>query len=124
VNGGIAFGFTLASSSRELCNVVTDRPIWRISTSGWPASRSAHPPLAAAVTTVFTTHATATGPVPRRRQIRIVYEQLAVLNGDARRTKYQILPRHLIEKAAAQLGRRLHDRQRSDGARGVTASWA
>src|SRR5206468_8946547 len=101
VNEVIAFGFTLAEFFRELTSVVTDRPIlahfheWM---SGVAVPRIAH--LRLPVITVFTTHATLLGRYIANDN-PYFYEHLPFLNGDAEAEKYQILPRHQIEKAAA-----------------------
>jgi glycogen(starch) synthase len=101
VNEVVAFGFTVAEFFRELCSVVTDRPIlahfheWM---AGLAVPRLAHMRLP--VTTVFTTHATLLGRYLAGDN-PYFYEHLPFLNGDAEAAKYQILPRHLIEKSAA-----------------------
>src|SRR3989440_5081596 len=94
VNEVIAFGFTLAEFFRELCRVVTDRPIvahfheWM---SGVAVPRIAHMRLP--VTTVFTTHATLLGRYLANDN-PYFYDHLPFLNGDAEAGKNRILPRH------------------------------
>jgi glycosyltransferase involved in cell wall biosynthesis len=101
VNDVVAFGFTVAEFFRELSNVVTDRPIlahfheWM---GGVAVPRIAH--LKMPISTVFTTHATLLGRYLASDN-PCFYEHLPFLNPDAEAAKYNIYPRHAIEKAAA-----------------------
>jgi len=101
VNEVISFGFTVAEFFRHLTEIVTDRPIlahfheWM---GGVAVPRLAHMRLP--VTTVFTTHATLLGRYLANDKANF-YEHLNQFDGDAEATRYQILPRHQIEKAAA-----------------------
>ncbi len=101
VNEVIAFGFTVAQFFQELSSLMTDRPIlahfheWM---GGVAVPRIAH--LRLPVTTVFTTHATLLGRYLAGDN-PYFYEHLPFLSGDDEARKYNILPRHQIEKAAA-----------------------
>lgn len=101
VNDVVAFGFTVADFFRELSKQVTDRRIvahfheWM---GGVAVPRIAHERLN--VTTVFTTHATLLGRYLASDNPNF-YDQLGYLNPDAEATRYNIYPRHAIEKAAA-----------------------
>lgn len=101
VNEVTAFGFTVAQFFQELSNIVKDRPLlaqfheWM---GGVAIPRMAHMRLP--VTTVFTTHATLLGRYLAGDNPHF-YEHLAFFNGDTEAAKYQILSKHLIEKAAA-----------------------
>jgi glycogen(starch) synthase len=101
VNEVIAFGFTVTQFLQELSSLMTDRPIlahfheWM---GGVAVPRIAH--LRLPVTTVFTTHATLLGRYLAGDN-PYFYEHLPFLNGDDEARKYNILPRHQIEKAAA-----------------------
>lgn len=101
VNDVVAFGFTVAEFFRALSNVVTDRPIlahfheWM---GGVAVPRIAH--LRLSISTVFTTHATLLGRYLASDN-PYFYDHLPFLNADAEAAKYNIYPRHAIEKAAA-----------------------
>ncbi len=101
VNETVAFGFVVAEFFRELSNVAGNRSIlahfheWM---AGVAVPRIAH--LKLPVTTVFTTHATLLGRYLAGDNPHF-YEHLPFLNADAEAVKYQILPRHQIEKTAA-----------------------
>lgn len=101
VNDVVAFGFTVTEFFRELSNVVTDRPIlahfheWM---GGVAVPRIAH--LRLPISTVFTTHATLLGRYLASDN-PYFYDHLPFLNADAEAAKYNIYPRHAIEKAAA-----------------------
>jgi glycogen(starch) synthase len=101
VNEVIAFGFTVAQFFQELSSLMTDRPIlahfheWM---GGVAVPRITH--LRLPVTTVFTTHATLLGRYLAGDN-PYFYDHLPYLNGDDEARKYNILPRHQIEKAAA-----------------------
>ena len=101
VNEVVAFGFTVTEFFRELSSLMTDRPIlahfheWM---GGVAVPRIAH--LRLPVTTVFTTHATLLGRYLAGDN-PYFYDHLPFLSGDDEARKYNILPRHQIEKAAA-----------------------
>ena len=104
VNEVVAFGFTVAEFFRELAsvaNVAGSRSIlahfheWM---GGVAVPRIAH--LKLPITTVFTTHATLLGRYLASDN-PYFYQHLPFLNADAEAQKYNILPRHQIEKAAA-----------------------
>ncbi|MGH7215185.1 MAG: hypothetical protein ACREIT_10525, partial [Tepidisphaeraceae bacterium] len=102
VNEVVAFGFTVAKFFRELTEVVAGaRPVlahfheWM---AGVAVPRIAH--LKLPVATVFTTHATLLGRYIAGDNPSF-YDHLPTLNTDAEATRYNIFPRHAIEKAAA-----------------------
>ncbi|MGH7177414.1 MAG: glycosyltransferase, partial [Tepidisphaeraceae bacterium] len=101
VNEVVAFGFTVAEFFRELKALASSTTIlahfheWM---GGVAVPRMAH--QRTAVTTVFTTHATLLGRYLASDN-PYFYEHLPFMNGDVEATKYRILPRHQIEKAAA-----------------------
>ncbi|MCC7350296.1 MAG: glycosyltransferase [Phycisphaerales bacterium] len=101
VNDVVAFGFTVAEFFRQLTSLLTDRPIlahfheWM---GGVAVPRIAH--LQLPISTVFTTHATLLGRYLASDN-PYFYEHLPFLNPDAEAAKYNIYPRHAIEKAAA-----------------------
>lgn len=101
VNDTVAFGFAVAEFFRILCELAGRRSIlahfheWM---GGVAVPRIAHMRLP--VTTVFTTHATLLGRYLAADNPRF-YEHLPFLNADAEAARRNILPRHLIEKAAA-----------------------
>jgi glycogen(starch) synthase len=101
VNEVTAFGFTVAEFFRALCEVKGNRSVvahfheWM---AGVAVPRIAHTRLP--VTTLFTTHATLLGRYLASDN-PYFYQHLPFLNADAEAAKYNILPRHLIEKAAA-----------------------
>jgi glycogen(starch) synthase len=101
VNEVVAFGFTVTEFFRELTSVAPGATVlahfheWM---GGVAVPRIAH--LRLPVTTVFTTHATLLGRYLAGDNPNF-YNQLPYLNSDAEAAKYQILPRHQIEKAAA-----------------------
>jgi glycogen(starch) synthase len=101
VNDVIAFGFAATEFFRAVSEVAGKRQIlahfheWM---AGVAVPRIAH--LRIPVTTVFTTHATLLGRYLAGDN-PYFYDHLPFFNADAEAAKYQILPRHLIEKAAA-----------------------
>jgi glycogen(starch) synthase len=101
VNETIAFGFVVAEFFRELCNVAGNRSIlaqfheWM---GGVAVPRITH--LRLPVTTVFTTHATLLGRYLASDN-PYFYQHLPFTNADAEAVKFNILPRHQIEKTAA-----------------------
>jgi glycogen(starch) synthase len=101
VNEVVAFGFVVAEFFRELCNFKGSRSIlahfheWM---GGVAVPRIAH--LKLPVATLFTTHATLLGRYLAADNPSF-YQHLPFLNADAEATKYNILPRHQIEKTAA-----------------------
>ena len=101
VNEVVAFGFTVAEFFRELAQVAGNRTIlahfheWM---GGVAVPRIAH--LKLPITTVFTTHATLLGRYLASDN-PYFYQHLPFLNPEGEARKYNILPRHLIEKAAA-----------------------
>jgi glycogen(starch) synthase len=101
VNETIAFGFVVAEFFRELCNFSGNRSIlahfheWM---GGVAVPRIAHMKLP--VTTLFTTHATLLGRYLANDN-PYFYQHLPFMNGDAEAVKFNILPRHQIEKTAA-----------------------
>lgn len=102
VNEVVAFGFVVAEFFRELADVVGNERSVLAHFHEWMAGvavpRIAH--LRLPVTTVFTTHATLLGRYLAGDNPHF-YEHLPFFNADAEADKYRILPRHLIEKAAA-----------------------
>jgi glycogen synthase len=101
VNEVMAFGFTVAEFFRELASVAGGRPIlahfheWmagvavpRIAHNKWP------------ITTIFTTHATLLGRYLASDSPNF-YEHLPFIKPDEQAAKYQIWPKHAIERAAA-----------------------
>lgn len=101
VNDVIAFGFTCAEFFRLLKEQNPELPVlahfheWM---GGVAVPRIAH--LRIPVATVFTTHATLLGRYLAGDNPHF-YDHLGFFNADAEADKYRILPRHLIEKAAA-----------------------
>lgn len=102
VNDTIAFGFLVAEFFKELSNVAEGRSIlahfheWM---GGVAVPRISH--LRLPVATLFTTHATLLGRYLAGDNPNF-YQHLPFLNNpDAEAQKYQILPRHQIEKTAA-----------------------
>ncbi len=101
VNEVVAFGFTVAEFFRELKNIAPQQNVlahfheWM---GGVAVPRIAH--LRIPITTIFTTHATLLGRYLAGDHPAF-YENLPYFDPDAEAAKYQILPRHLIEKAAA-----------------------
>jgi glycogen(starch) synthase len=101
VNEVIAFGFTVAQFFQELVRLAPGQTVlahfheWM---GGVAVPRIAH--LRLPVTTVFTTHATLLGRYLASDDPNF-YQRLGTVNADAEAARYQILPRHLIEKAAA-----------------------
>ena len=101
VNEVIAFGFATTEFFRELTSVVKDRPIlahfheWM---AGVAVPRIAH--LRIPVSTVFTTHATLLGRYIASEN-PYFYDHLPFVNAEAEAQKYNILPRFMIERAAA-----------------------
>ncbi|HQY88105.1 MAG TPA: hypothetical protein PK402_05560, partial [Tepidisphaeraceae bacterium] len=101
VNDVISFGFTVTEFFRLLKEFAPDLPVvahfheWM---GGIAVPRIAH--LRIDVATVFTTHATLLGRYLAGDNANF-YDHLPFFNPDAEAAKYQILPRHLIEKAAS-----------------------
>jgi glycogen(starch) synthase len=101
VNDVIAFGFTVTEFFRLLKETAPQVPVvahfheWM---GGVAVPRIAH--LRIDVSTVFTTHATLLGRYLAGDNPQF-YDHLPFFNADAEADKYRILPRHLIEKAAA-----------------------
>jgi glycogen(starch) synthase len=101
VNEVVAFGFTVAEFFRELTAAAGNRAIlahfheWM---AGVAVPRIAHTRLP--VTTVFTTHATLLGRYLASDN-PFFYQQLPSLDPDAEAGRYNIYPRHAIERAAA-----------------------
>lgn len=101
VNDVVAFGFTVTRFFQHLRDIDPDTPLlahfheWM---GGVAVPRLAH--LQVPVCTIFTTHATLLGRYLAGDN-PYFYQHLPFLNGDAEADKYRILPRHLIEKAAA-----------------------
>ena len=101
VNEVVAFGFTVTEFFRALVAVAPGQKIlahfheWMGAVA---VPRIAHERLP--VATVFTTHATLLGRYLAGDQPNF-YESLPYFNADAEAARYQILPKHLIEKAAA-----------------------
>jgi glycogen(starch) synthase len=101
VNEVVAFGFTVAEFFRYMCELSPGRPIlahfheWM---GGVAVPRLAHMRLP--VSTVFTTHATLLGRYLASDNPHF-YAHLPFLNAEAEAQKYNIYPRHQIEKAAA-----------------------
>ena len=100
VNEVIAFGFAVTEFFRVFTEIVKDRATlahfheWM---GGVAVPRIAH--LRIPVGTIFTTHATLLGRYLASDN-PFFYEHLGFLNADAEAQKYNILPRHMIEKAA------------------------
>ena len=100
VNDTVAFGFILTEFFRLLCEKAPGQKVlahfheWM---AGVALPRIAHAQLP--ITTVFTTHATLLGRYLAGDNPSF-YDHLAYFNADAEAAKYQILPKHLIEKAA------------------------
>jgi len=101
VNEVVAFGFTVTEFFRELTQIAPGATVlahfheWM---GGVAVPRIAH--LRLPITTVFTTHATLLGRYLAGDSPNF-YRDLPFINSDAEAAKYQILPRHQIEKAAA-----------------------
>jgi glycogen(starch) synthase len=101
VNEVVAFGFTVTEFFRAMTQVAPGQKLlahfheWM---GGVAVPRIAHERLP--VTTVFTTHATLLGRYLASDNPHF-YEHLAYFNADEQADKYRILPRHMIEKAAA-----------------------
>src|SRR5204863_1098646 len=101
INEVTAFGFTVTEFFRALSDVAQGRTIlahfheWM---AGVAVPRIAH--LRLPVTTIFTTHATLLGRYLAADNSQF-YEHLPFLNGDNEARRYNILPRHQIEKASA-----------------------
>jgi glycogen synthase len=101
VNDVIAFGFCVTEFFRLLAGDIPNASIvahfheWM---AGVAVPRIAH--LNINVSTVFTTHATLLGRYLAGDNPNF-YDHLPFFNADAEADKYRILPRHLIEKAAA-----------------------
>ena len=100
VNDTVAFGFLVVEFLRHLLAVAPGQKVlthfheWM---GGVAIPRIAHERLP--VTTVFTTHATLLGRYLAGDN-PYFYEHLSYFNADAEAAKYQILSKHLIEKAA------------------------
>ena len=100
VNEVVAFGFAVTEFFRAFTEVVKDRPLlahfheWM---GGVAVPRIAH--LALPIATIFTTHATLLGRYLASDNPHF-YEHLPFLNADAEAEKYNIGPRHQIEKTA------------------------
>jgi len=101
VNEVVAFGFTVAEFFRALSDVAGGRPIlahfheWmagvavpRIAHNKWP------------ITTIFTTHATMLGRYLASDSPDF-YNHLPFIKPDEQAAKYQIWPKHAIERSAA-----------------------
>ncbi|HVT88455.1 MAG TPA: glycosyltransferase [Tepidisphaeraceae bacterium] len=101
VNDTVAFGFVVTEFFRELSSAMPGRAIlahfheWM---GGVAVPRISH--LRLPVTTVFTTHATLLGRYLAGDDPNF-YRNLPFVNADAEATRYNILPRHQIEKTAA-----------------------
>jgi glycogen(starch) synthase len=101
VNEVVAFGFTVAEFFRELAGVAQGRTIlahfheWM---AGIPIARIAHNRWP--ITTIFTTHATLLGRYLASNSAQF-YDHLPFINADEQAGKYQIWPKHAIERAAA-----------------------
>ena len=101
VNEVIAFGFTVAEFFRNLVQFANHRPIlahfheWM---GGVAVPRIAHMQLP--VATVFTTHATLLGRYLASDNPHF-YSHLSHFDPEREAQRYQIYPRHQIEKAAA-----------------------
>jgi glycogen(starch) synthase len=101
VNEVVAFGFVVTEFFRILTAIAPGRPLlahfheWM---GGIAVPRIAH--LRLPVTTIFTTHATLLGRYLASDN-PYFYDHLPFVNSDAEAAKYNILPRHQIEKAAA-----------------------
>ncbi|MEO6435193.1 MAG: glycosyltransferase, partial [Tepidisphaeraceae bacterium] len=102
VNEVVAFGFTVAEFFRELSDVVQGKQRILAHFHEWMAGvavpRMAYNRLP--VTTVFTTHATLLGRYMAGDNPHF-YDHLPFINGDEQAAKYQIWPKHAIERAAA-----------------------
>lgn len=101
VNDVVAFGFTVTDFFRALTKIAPGLRVlahfheWM---AGVAVPRIAHERLP--ITTVFTTHATLLGRYLASDNPQF-YERLESFNPDGEADRYRILPRHLIEKAAA-----------------------
>lgn len=101
VNDVISFGFTVTEFFRLIKEFAPQLPViahfheWM---GGIAVPRIAH--LNINIATVFTTHATLLGRYLAGDNANF-YDHLPFFNADAEAEKYRILPRHLIEKAAA-----------------------
>lgn len=101
LNDVVAFGFTVTEFFRILKEQHPELPVlaqfheWM---AGVALPRLAH--LKVPIATVFTTHATLLGRYLAGDNPQF-YDHLAFFNADAEAAKYQILSKHLIEKAAA-----------------------
>ena len=100
VNDTVAFGFLVTEFFRLLIEKAPGQKIlahfheWM---AGVALPRIAHQKLP--ITTVFTTHATLLGRYLAGDNSAF-YDNLPYFNADAEAAKYQILPKHLIEKAS------------------------
>jgi len=100
-NDVVAFGFTVTEFFRAMTQVAPGQRLlahfheWM---AGVALPRIAHEKLP--VSTVFTTHATLLGRYLAGDNANF-YDHLAYFDPDKEAAKYQILPRHLIEKASA-----------------------
>ncbi len=101
VNEVVAFGFVVTEFFRALTDIAPGRTVlahfheWM---GGVAVPRIAH--LRLPVTTIFTTHATLLGRYLASDN-PYFYDHLPFLNGDEQAAKYNILPRHQIERTAA-----------------------
>lgn len=101
VNDVVAFGFTVTEFFRELTQIAPGATVlahfheWM---GGVAVPRIAH--LRLPITTVFTTHATLLGRYLAGDNPNF-YQNLPHINAEAEAARYQILPRHQIEKSAA-----------------------
>ncbi len=100
-NDVVAFGFVVTEFFRAMTQVAPGQKMiahcheWM---AGVALPRIAHEKLP--ITTVFTTHATLLGRYLAGDN-PYFYDHLPFFDGDTQAAKYQILPRHLIEKASA-----------------------
>jgi len=101
LNEVVAFGFSVAEFFRVFTSIVKDRAVlahfheWM---GGVAVPRLAH--LRIPVSTIFTTHATLLGRYIAGDNPHF-YDHLPFLDGDNEARRYNIFPRHQIEKAAA-----------------------
>jgi len=101
VNEVVAFGFVVTEFFRAMTQVAPGQKMlahfheWM---GGVAVPRIAHEKLP--ITTVFTTHATLLGRYLASDN-PFFYDHLPYFNAEEQADKYRILPRHLIEKAAA-----------------------
>jgi len=101
VNEVVAFGFVVTEFFRALTEIAPDRTVlahfheWM---AGVAVPRISH--LRLPVTTIFTTHATLLGRYLASDN-PYFYDHLPFVDADAQAAKYNILPRHQIEKSAA-----------------------